>query len=76
MIFTLSFLTLLYYAGSVEHTCMSWVLKSLLRMTWVALLYTNDKLDKKEIKETTFFTIAKNNIRYLGLTLPKNGSPI
>jgi hypothetical protein len=45
-------------------------------MTWVALLYTNDKLDKKEIKETTFFTIAKNNIRYLGLTLPKNGSPI
>ena len=39
----------------------------------VALLFTNDKLAKKEIRETTSFTpfIAKNNIKYLGITLTK-----
>jgi hypothetical protein len=34
----------------------------------VALIYTNDKLTQKEIRETTLFTISKNNIKYLGVT--------
>jgi hypothetical protein len=33
------------------------------------LLYTNDKWSKKEIRETTPFTIDTNNIKYLGVTL-------
>ena len=33
--------------------------------------YTNDKLLEKEIRETTPFTIAMNNIKYLGVTLTK-----
>ena len=37
----------------------------------VAFLYTNDKQTGKEIRETTPFTIAANNIKYLGLTLTK-----
>ena len=37
----------------------------------VALLYTSDKRVVKEIRETSSFTIAKNNIKYLGLTLIK-----
>jgi hypothetical protein len=36
-----------------------------------AFLYTNDKQAEKEIRETTSFTIATNNIRYLGVTLTK-----
>ena len=32
----------------------------------VAFLKTNDKQAEKEIRETTFFTIATNNIKYLG----------
>jgi hypothetical protein len=32
----------------------------------VAFLYTNDKQGKDEIRETTSFTIATNNIKYLG----------
>ena len=35
----------------------------------VALLYTNDKEAEKEIRETLPFTIATNNIKYLGVTL-------
>ena len=35
----------------------------------VAFLYTNDKQGEKEIRETTPFTIATNNIKYLGITL-------
>ena len=31
----------------------------------VAFLYTNDKQGEKEIRETTPFTIATNNIKYL-----------
>ena len=31
----------------------------------------NDKWAKKEIKETSPFTIATNNIKYLGVTLTK-----
>jgi hypothetical protein len=35
----------------------------------LAFLYTKDKQDEKEIKETTPFTIVTNNIKYLGVTL-------
>jgi predicted transcriptional regulator YheO len=37
----------------------------------VAFPYTSDKQAKKEIKETTPFIIATNNIKYLGVTLTK-----
>ena len=37
----------------------------------VALLYTNDKWTEKEMRETTPFTIAPNNIKYLRVTLTK-----
>jgi hypothetical protein len=37
----------------------------------VAFLYTNDKWAEKEIRGTTPFTIAKINIKYLGITLAK-----
>ena len=37
----------------------------------VALLYTGDKRAGKEIRETSPFTIATNNIKYLGVTLTK-----
>jgi hypothetical protein len=35
----------------------------------VAFLYTKDKQAEKEIRETIPFTIATNNIKYLGVTL-------
>jgi hypothetical protein len=37
----------------------------------VDFLYTKDKQDEKEIRETTPFTIITNNIKYLGVTLTK-----
>ena len=37
----------------------------------MAFLYTKDKQAEKEIRETTPFSIVKNNIKYLGLTLTK-----
>jgi hypothetical protein len=37
----------------------------------VAFLYTNDKQAEKEIRKTTPFTIATNNIKHLGVTLTK-----
>jgi hypothetical protein len=37
----------------------------------MAFLYTTDKQAKKEISETTPFTIVTNNIKYLGLTITK-----
>ena len=37
----------------------------------VAFLYTNDKWVGKEIRETTTFTIDKNNINYLEIILTK-----
>ena len=37
----------------------------------VVFPYTNDKQAEKEIRETTPFTIATNNIEYLGVTLTK-----
>ena len=37
----------------------------------VVLLYTNNKRAEKEIMETTPFTTATNNIKYLGVTLTK-----
>ena len=36
-----------------------------------AFLYTKDKQDEKEIRETTPFTIVTKNIKYLGMTLRK-----
>jgi hypothetical protein len=35
----------------------------------VAFLYTKDKQDEKEIRETTPFKIVTSNIKYLGVTL-------
>jgi hypothetical protein len=35
----------------------------------VAFFYSKDKQAEKEIKETTPFTIVRNNIKYLGVTL-------
>ena len=37
----------------------------------VAFYYTNDEQVEKEIRETTPFTIATNNTKYLGVTLTK-----
>ena len=37
----------------------------------VALLYTDDKWARKEIKETSPFTRATNSIKYLRVTLTK-----
>ena len=37
----------------------------------MVLLYTNNKEDKKEIKEKSPFTIATNNIKCPGVTLTK-----
>jgi hypothetical protein len=37
----------------------------------VAFLYTKDKQDEKEIRETTPFTILTNNIKYFSVTLTK-----
>jgi hypothetical protein len=38
----------------------------------VAFLYSKNKRDEKEIRETTPFTMVGNNIKYLGVTLTKN----
>jgi hypothetical protein len=37
----------------------------------VALLYTNNKQIENEIRTTITFTIVRNNIKYLGVTLTK-----
>jgi hypothetical protein len=37
----------------------------------VGFLYTKDKQAKKEIRETTTFTILANNKKQLGVTLTK-----
>jgi hypothetical protein len=37
----------------------------------VAFLYTKDKQDEKEIRETTPFIIVTNNIKYLGIILTR-----
>jgi hypothetical protein len=37
----------------------------------VAFLYIKDKKAEKEIRETTPFTIVRNNIKYLVVTLTK-----
>jgi hypothetical protein len=37
----------------------------------VAFNYSKDKWAEKEIRETTPFTIAKNNVKYLGMALTK-----
>ena len=38
----------------------------------VALLYTDDTLVEKGIREASPFTMATNNIKYIGVTLIKN----
>ena len=40
---------------------------------WVAFLYSNDKQAEKEIRETTPFIMATHNIKYLGVTIAKQG---
>jgi hypothetical protein len=42
----------------------------------MAFLYTKDKQAKKEIRERTPFTIITNNIKYLGMTLTKEGKDL
>jgi hypothetical protein len=37
----------------------------------VAFLYSKDKLDEKEIRESTPFTMVTNNIKFLVMTLTK-----
>ena len=37
----------------------------------MTFLYTKDKQDEKEIRETTPLPRVTNNIKYLGVTLPK-----
>ena len=37
----------------------------------MAFLYTKDKQAEKEVRETTPFTIVRNNIKYLGMNLTK-----
>ena len=37
----------------------------------VAFLYTKDKQDEKEFRETTPFSIVTNDVKYLGMTLTK-----
>jgi hypothetical protein len=37
----------------------------------VTFLYTKDKQNEKEIRESTLFTIVTNNIKYLSVTLRK-----
>ena len=37
----------------------------------IAFLYSKDKQAEKQVREITPFTIATNNIKYLGMTLTK-----
>ena len=37
----------------------------------LALLYTNDEISERKIKETLPFTISTKRIKYLGINLPK-----
>jgi hypothetical protein len=39
-------------------------------------LYTTDKRAEKQIRETTPFTIVRNNTKYLGMTLTKEGKDL
>ena len=40
---------------------------------FVALLYTNDKISDREIKEITPFTMISKSTKYLGINLAKGG---
>ena len=42
----------------------------------VALLYTENKMTKREIKKTIPFTIISKRIKYLGLNLPTSFLPV
>jgi hypothetical protein len=37
----------------------------------MTFLYTKDKQAEKEIRETTPFSIVRNNMKYIGMTLTK-----
>ena len=53
-----------------------WLDTRLTQKKSVSLLYTNDKLAKKEIREISPFTTATNNIKYLGVTLTKQAKDL
>jgi hypothetical protein len=42
----------------------------------MAFLYTKDKQAEREIRETTPFSIVTNNIKYLGMSLTKEGKDL
>ena len=42
----------------------------------LAFLYTNNKKEEREIKETIPFTIATKRIKYLGIKLPKEANDL
>ena len=42
----------------------------------VALLYTNNELSEREIKETISFTIASKGIKYLEINLPEESKDL
>jgi uncharacterized protein YchJ len=52
-------------------TSSKWLGIKLTQKKSVAFLYTNDKRAEKEIRETTPFIRATNNMKYLGVTLTK-----
>ena len=42
----------------------------------IALLYSNNKISEREIKETTPLAIASKTIKYLGINLPKEAKDL
>ena len=42
----------------------------------LVFLYTNNEKAERQIKETISFTFAMERIKYLGINLPKETSPI
>jgi len=42
----------------------------------IALLYCNNKISEREIKETTPLAIASKTIKYLGINLPKEAKDL
>ena len=53
-----------------------WLQDQLKEEKSVALSYINDKQAEREIRETTPFTIATNNIKYLGVTLTNHAKDL
>ena len=42
----------------------------------IGLLYCNNKISEREIKETTPFAITSKAIKYLGINLPKEAKDL